>query len=131
MLGIDTNVLVRLLVEDDAEQTRRAQALVERTVTRGEDILVSLLVVIETEWVLRSRYGLEKSTSIRTFRALLETREMLFEDEVSIEQALFDWTDSAAGFSDCLISARNLRLGCTATATFDQKASRLRGFVRA
>lgn len=131
MVGIDTNVLVRLLIEDDAEQTQHARTLVERTVTRGEGVLVSLLVLMETEWVLRSRYALDKATSIGTFRALLETHEIVFEDEPSVEQALFDWADNSAGFADCLIAAHNLRLGCTATATFDARASQLPGFVRA
>ena len=60
MLGIDTNVLVRLLVEDDAEQTRRARGFVARAFEQGDPVVVSLLVLIETEWVLRSRYGFDK-----------------------------------------------------------------------
>ena len=55
MLGIDTNVVIQLLVSDDAEQTRRARKLVELAVSRDEPVLVSLPVLVETEWVLRSR----------------------------------------------------------------------------
>lgn len=131
MLGIDTNVLVRLLVADDAVQTRRAQQLVEDVQRDNGVVLISLLVMIETEWVLRSRYELDKTTTLAVLRRLLETRELSFEDEPVIEEALFNWQDSSCGFTDCLIAAHNRRLGCRATATFDGKAARLPGFVAA
>ena len=127
MLGIDTNVVVRLLVSDDAAQTRRARELVEQTVRRDEVVLVSLPVLVETEWVLRSRYGFTREALLGVFRAVLEARELSFEDEPAFEEALFHWKDSACGFSDCLIAAHNRRLGCRATATFDVKAARLPG----
>jgi predicted nucleic-acid-binding protein len=130
MLGIDTNVVVRLLISDDAEQTRRARKLVDQAVIRDEPVLISLLVMIETEWVLRSRYGLSRETVLGVFRAALEARELSFEDEPALEEALFQWKDSSCGFSDCLIAAHNRRLGCRATATFDVKAARLPGAMR-
>lgn len=131
MLGIDTNVLVRLLVADDAAQTRRARALVERALGDVGAILISLPVIIETEWVLRSRYGFDKTDSIKSFRGLLAATEFTFEDEPAIEEALYRWNDSAAGFVDCLIAAHNRRLGCFATATFDAAAARIPAFVAA
>ena len=124
MLGIATNVVVRLLIADDAEQTRRARRLVDQAVSRDEPVLVSLPVMIEPEWVLRSRYGLSRETVLGVFRAALEARELSFEDEPALEEALFQWKDSACGFSDCLIAAHNRQLGCRATATFDVKVSR-------
>ena len=130
MLGIDTNVVVRLLVSDDVEQTRRARKLVDQAVSREEPILVSLPVLVETEWVLRSRYGLSREAMLGVFRAALEARELSFEDEPAFEEALYHWKDSACGFADCLIAAHNRRLGCRATATFDAKATRLPGTIR-
>ena len=127
MLGIDTNVVRRLLVSDDAEQTRCARKLIEQSLGREEPVLVSLLVLIESEWVLRSSYGFKKDSILGMFRALLETRELSFEDEPAVEEALFQWKDSACGFADCLITAHNRQLGCRATATFDAKAARLPG----
>ena len=127
MLGIDTNVVMRLLVSDDAEQTRRARKLIEQSLGREEPVLVSLLVLIESEWVLRSSYGFERDAVLGMFRALLEARELSFEDEPAVEEALFYWKDSACGFADCLITAHNRQLGCRATATFDAKAARLPG----
>jgi predicted nucleic-acid-binding protein len=101
MLGIDTNVVVRLVVADDADQTARARGLIEQTLSREEPVLVSLLVLLECEWVLRSRYGFSRAALMSIFRALLEARELSFEDEPALEEALFHWKDSACGFSDC------------------------------
>jgi predicted nucleic-acid-binding protein len=127
MLGIDTNVVIRLVVADDADQTRRARKLIEQSLSRDEPVLVSLLVLLESEWVLRSRYGFTRKTLLAIFRALLEAPELSFEDEPALEEALFRWKDSACEFSDCLIAAHNRQMGCRATATFDAKASRLPG----
>jgi predicted nucleic-acid-binding protein len=129
MLGLDTNVLVRYLTRDDPSQHEKARRLIDRGVSKGEPVLVSLLVLLETEWVLRSRYELVKSEIVAAFSALLDTADLAFEDEPSIERAIYSWKDSAADFADCLIEARNRRLGCRATATFDGKALKLAGFV--
>jgi predicted nucleic-acid-binding protein len=127
MLGIDTNVVVRLVVADDAEQTRRARKLIDQALGRNESVLVSLLVLLESEWVLRSRYRFSRGALLSIFRALLEARELSFEDEPALEEALFHWKDSPCGFSDCLIAAHNRQMGYRATATFDAKAARLPG----
>lgn len=129
MLGLDTNVVVRLVVADDAEQTRRARRLVEQALAREEPVLISLLVLLESKWVLRSRYGFNREGLLGIFHALLEARELSFEDEPALEEALFNWKESACGFSDCLIAAHNRQIGCRATATFDVKAVRLPGAV--
>jgi len=129
VLGLDTNVFVRLLIADDAEQTRRARRFVEQAVGQGELVLVSLPVLLETEWVLRSRYKLGRDAILRLLRAALEARELTFEDEGACEEALFIWSDSACGFADCLILAHNRQLGCRSTATFDAKAAQLPGAV--
>jgi predicted nucleic-acid-binding protein len=131
MIGIDTNVLVRFLVRDDQGQFERARRLIKRETESGEAVLISLVVLMETEWVLRSRYGLEKPEILTTFSALLDTVELGFEDAPSIEEALYFWKESVAEFADCLINARHRRLGCRATATFDSKASKLAGFIAA
>jgi predicted nucleic-acid-binding protein len=129
MLGLDTNVLVRYLTRDDAPQYEKARRLIDREVAKGEPVMVSLLVLLETEWVLRSRYELAKADIVTTFSALLNTADLAFEDEPSVEAAIYTWQDSLADFADCLIVARNNRLGCRATATFDSKALKLAGFT--
>lgn len=131
MLGIDTNVLVRFLVRDDEVQFEKARKLIKREVTAGHSVFVSQLVLLETEWVLRSRYDLPKSQIIEAVSGLLNAIDVQFEDEPAVEEALFVWKDSTANFADCLIGARNRRLGCRATATFDMKATKLPWFVAA
>lgn len=131
MLGIDTNVLVRFLVRDDEAQFEKARKLIKREVGAGRSVFVSHLVLLETEWVLRSRYGLPKNRIIEVFSGLLDANDVQFEDEPTVEEALFIWKDAAADFADCLIGARNRRLGCRATASFDAKAIKLPGFIAA
>jgi predicted nucleic-acid-binding protein len=129
MLGIDTNVLVRYLTRDDQSQYEKARRLIVREVNSGEPVLVSMLVLLETEWVLRSRYELAKTEIIAAFSALLDTADMTFEDEPAVESAVYSWKNSTADFADCLIEARNRQVGCRATATFDGRALKLAGFV--
>ena len=129
MLGVDTNVLVRFLVRDDEPQFEKARKLIKREVAAGRSVFVSQLVLLETEWVLRSRYSLPKNLIIETISSLLDATDVQIEDESAIEEALFSWRDANVDFADCLIGARNRRLGCRATATFDVKASKLPGFI--
>ncbi|MEA3180452.1 MAG: hypothetical protein QOI59_3975 [Gammaproteobacteria bacterium] len=131
MIGLDTNVLVRFLIRDDEEQFERACDLIQSEAQREEFVCVSLAVLLETEWVLRSRYTLGKEEILSTFSELLSAGDMRFEDEPAIAQALFMWKDSSAQFADCLIGARHWALGCRATATFDQGALKVPGFVAA
>ena len=131
MLGVDTNVLVRFLVRDDEAQFEKARKLIKREIAAGRRVFVSQLVLLETEWVLRSRYGLPKDQIIVAISGLLDAADVRFEDEPAIEEALFIWKETAADFADCLIGAKNRRLGCRATATFDVRASKLPGFIAA
>lgn len=131
MLGVDTNVLVRFLVRDDEAQFEKARKLIKREVAAGRRVFVSQLVLLETEWVLRSRYSLSKNLIIETISSLLDATDVRLEDEPAIEEAIFTWRDATADFADCLIGAKNRRLGCRATVTFDVKASKLPGFVAA
>jgi len=131
MLGIDTNVLVRFLVRDDQTQFEKARKLLKREVSNGRRVFINQLVLLETEWVLRSRYGLAKTLMLETISGLLDAPDIQLEDEPAVEEALFIWRDANADFADCLIGARNRRLGCRATVTFVTKASKLSGFTAA
>ena len=131
MPGIDTNVLVRFLVRDDEAQFEKARKLIKREVAAGRCVFLSHLVLLETEWVLRSRYSLSKNMIIEAVSGLLDASDVQFEDESAVEETLFIWKDTTANFADCLIGAKNRRLGCRATVTFDTKAAKLPGFIAA
>lgn len=131
MIGLDTNVLVRFLVRDDEEQFERAQRLIRREAQAGVPVLVSHLVLLETEWVLRSRYKLSKAEILGAFSDLMSAMDINFEDESALEEALFAWKNSSTQFADCLIGARYGTLGCSTTATFDADAVKLPGFIAA
>jgi predicted nucleic-acid-binding protein len=116
---------VRFLTRDDENQFQRARKLIARETSAGVQVFVSLLVLLETEWVLRSRYSLRKSQILHAVGKLLSTVEIRFEDEAAVEEAMFMWRHHTVDFADCLIVARNRRLGCESTATFDTRAARL------
>jgi len=131
MIGLDTDVLVRFLVGDDQHQFDRARRLVRGEANTGGSVLISLLVLLECEWVLRSRYALGKDEILRAFSGLLDSSDVRFEDEACVEEALYMWKESSAEFAHCLIGARHRALGCRSTATFDAKALKLPGFILA
>ncbi len=125
--GLDTNVLVRYLLNDDKRQSAMARFFIQKAVANGEAVRISLLTILETEWVLRSYGKRDKATVIEVFQALLEARDVEIELEESLEQALHYYKNSNADFADCLMTSRYQRSGCTAMMTFDDKASKLPG----
>src|SRR5438105_13094226 len=84
MLGIDTNVLVRFLVRDDEAQFERLRRSIKREVSAEEDVFVGLMVLLETEWVLRRRYMLQKAEIAEVLSGLLAAMEVQFEDEPAV-----------------------------------------------
>jgi predicted nucleic-acid-binding protein len=125
--GLDTNVLVRFLLADDPVQTRAANRIIREEVSSGESILVSLLTVLETEWVLRASAHLDKRAIVGAFKLLLEAREISFENEAVLEQALYDFENFSADFADCLMLAAYKAAACSSMLTFDAKAAKLPG----
>lgn len=128
MIGIDTNVLVRFLVADDERQFEKARRLIRHEAAGGDAVLISQLVLLECEWVLRSRYSLAKQAILGAFSGLLDSTEVRIEDEAIVEEALYVWKDSGADFADCLIAAKYRALGCSSTISFDARAAKLPGF---
>lgn len=129
VFGLDTNVLVRFLLQDDLEQAEYARRVIEEALAAGEPVAVGLLVILETEWVLRSCAKLDKKTVITTFRMLLESRDLRIEHEESLEHALYLYENNTADFADCLLATRYKRSGCSAMLTFDRKAATIPGVV--
>jgi len=113
MLAIDTNILVRFLTDDDAEQSPQARALIERN-----DILISSTVMLETDWVLRSAYGLNKLDVISRLTAVAGLPRVILQEPDRIAKAL-NWAAAGMDFADALhVSAAE---GCEAFVTFDRR----------
>lgn len=125
-ISLDTNVLIRLLVRDDEAQFNAAAALVARAAEAGESLLIVLCALLEAEWVLRSRYKLDKASIASAFTQLPESRGVEFEHEPTVEEALYVWAQHpSADFADCLLLARSSQLGRDRFLTFDAGAAKL------
>ena len=128
MIAFDTNVLLRLLLNDDARQARQAQALIDQAVSRSDRVLLPDIVLCELEWVLSSVYTVPKAVIIETLRRLLDAEEFAFLDRVAVTGALNGCEGGGADFSDYLIGASAARAGAATTYTFDRALRRADGF---
>ena len=127
MIGLDTNVVVRLLLADDHGQTQRVVRFLKRAQADGITVMLTLEVIQEVEWVLRSSAKKTKAEFLGIARKLLETRDIEIDNEAVLEQALRTYEKSTADFSECLFLAHYLQLGCGTMLTFDAKAARITG----
>jgi len=112
MIGVDTNLLVRILTNDDPIQARRAAKLLE-----SDDIYITKTVLLETEWVLRHAYEIEKVNIKKGFLKLLGLPNVSVEDPDSVTQAI-GWYENGFDFADSLHLASSKR--CKKVATFDR-----------
>lgn len=128
MIGIDTNVLVRHLVQDDPRQSRVATRVITTHCTREDPGFINHIVLCELVWVLESAYGYSKDTIVNVLDKLLRTSQLMVEDAQSAWTAFRMYQKGKADFSDCLLGATNRSDGCDLTVTFDQAASKLDGF---
>ena len=129
MIAFDTNVLLRLLLNDDARQARKAQTLLEQAVSRSAKILLPDIVLCELEWVLSSVYDVPRDEIIETLRRLLDAEEFAFLDHAAVAGALNGYEGGNADFSDHLIGATAARAGAATTYTFDRALRRADGFT--
>lgn len=129
MIGLDTNVLVRYLVQDDPIQSRRATELIERQLTESDPGFISIVAMTETAWVLERAYGLDASEIAAAIERTLQADVLVVEDEQQVFAAMTALRDGRGSFADALIGAFGERAGCSSTATLDRKALRLAGFA--
>ena len=127
MIGLDTNVIARLLLADDASQTQRAIRFLKTAQAQGTPVMLTLEVIQELEWVLRSTAKKTKLEFLGLAKQLLEARDIEIHNESVLEQALRTYEKSTADFSECLFLARYQQLGCHTMLTFDTKAARMTG----
>nr|WP_299244992.1 type II toxin-antitoxin system VapC family toxin [uncultured Halomonas sp.] len=129
-IAIDTNVLLRYLLQDDEVQARRAKALIQGDTL----VLITDIVLVETLWTLKGKkYRIDKPTLIHVIDSLLQEPTMIFEDDATVWQALQDYRRANAAFPDALIARKTAYLArsksepYSGTYTFDRRALALPG----
>jgi predicted nucleic-acid-binding protein len=122
MIGVDTNILIRVFIDDEPAQTAAARKLV----SGAEDgsLLVSIIVLVEFIWTLRSSFKVDKAALTITLEGILTRAAFVVEDRADVEAALQRYKTANIDPADVLIAARNKRLGAARTVSFDQTAIR-------
>ena len=125
MIGLDTNLLLRYVVQDDAKQAALATQLIETTLDDDEPGWIASIVLCELVWVLEGPYDYARNAIAATLQRLFEIARFRVEEPAIAWRAL-DAYKSGADFSDAMIALGNERDGCAYTATFDRAAAKLR-----
>jgi predicted nucleic-acid-binding protein len=127
MIGIDTNILLRLWLNDDPAQNQRIDALLAEHGGTPGSLLVTDVVLAEAVWTLRSAFDQDKAAQLLAVRSLLNETAFAFEDRDSVIQAALLFEQCNCGFSDCLVVAKQASHGCDFTGTFDRGMRKLTG----
>ena len=128
MIGLDTNILVRYLAQDDPVQSPKATELIEERLTEENPGFVSVVAMVETAWVLDRAYGLPNHEIAAAIERTLQADALVVENEQEVFAAMIALREGHGSFADALIGRLGCRAGCTRTLTFDRKAARLPGF---
>jgi predicted nucleic-acid-binding protein len=129
VIALDTNVLVRYLVRDDAAQARRAKALVDGLDTTGERAHVSDVVLCELVWVLRRAYGFDRARIGAVVRQLLAARQLAFSSTDRLWRAARAFDAGKGDFADYVIHEHGRDAGCGTLVTFDKVLCAEDGFA--
>ena len=129
MIGLDTNVIVRYLAQDDPKQSLAATRLFERTLSLEQPGFVSLIALCELAWVLAECYEADKARIREVLEGLLGSKQVVVEEADLVWKALRAWQRSNADFSDALMEEVMVARGCEKSVTFDKAAARLSTFT--
>lgn len=123
MIGLDTNVLVRYITQDDPIQSEQANALLE-SLSTGLEGYVTFVSLVELVWVLSSCYDSSKAEISKVIESLMHTKYIIVQDADIVWKALRNFKEGKADFPDCLIKHTSFNAGCSSVVTFDIKAAR-------
>ena len=129
MTGLDTNVLVRFLVEDDEAHAERAATLIEAAVAADERLYVSDVVLCEVVWVLGGAYDFRRTEIAGVLAELTRARHLRFDSSDRIARCVRAFEFGRGDFADYVILEHALEAGCDRVATFDRKLLKHEGFV--
>jgi predicted nucleic-acid-binding protein len=128
MIGLDANILVRHLAQDDPVQSPKATQLIERQLSEENRGSISVVAMAETAWVLERAYGLANPDIAAAIERVLQADVLVVESEQEVFTAMIALKEGRGSFADALIGALGARAGCSRTLTFDRKALRLPDF---
>ncbi len=128
MIGLDTNVILRYLLQDDPRQSRQANELIEDQLSEMEPGFINLATVLEIVWVLRSFFQRTPVEIAAHLEHLLVIDSFEVQNEQQVFEAAYALKHGTAEFEDALIGALNAWAGCSYTFTFDKKATKLAHF---
>ena len=128
MIGLDTNVVIRYLAQDDKKQSAAATRFIEKSLTTDSPGYINHISLCEIVWVLQRCYGVTKPQVREIIEGLLTTKQLNVENVESTWKALRAYDENSADFCDALIGQVNIHSGCEYTVTFDKKAASLPGF---
>lgn len=128
MIGLDTNILVRYLTQDDPVQSLQATEIIERRLTERNPGFVSIVAMVETVWVLDRAYRLAGDEIATAVERVLQADVLVVENEQEVFTAMIALKDGRGAFSDAIIAALGAKASCSCTLTFDRQALRLPGF---
>jgi len=127
MPALDTNVLVRYVVQDDEVQLAAARRLIRKCVADGQTLFVPATVTLELEWVLRASFEYAKDEVMEVLSSLFSAAELTFESERALEVALQLYRSGTADFADCVHIALAAQAGESPLWTFDKRAAKVSG----
>lgn len=127
MIGLDTNVLVRLITDDDPAQAEKAERFLRDNTSSSNPAFINCIVLVELEWVLRSVYGYERALIADALEKLLDSPGRCIEREGEVRDAAAAYR-MGGDFADALIGSINRAIGCDVTLTFDRGAPKGAGF---
>jgi len=128
MIGLDTNILVRYLTQDDPIQSSKATEIIERRLTEENPGFVSIVAMVETVWALDRAYKLAAHEIAAAVERILQTDVLVVENEQEVFTAMIAVKEEQGSFADAVIAALGTKAKCSRTLTFDHKALRLPGF---
>ena len=124
MIGIDTNLLVRYIAQDNATQSALATKLLEQECSPSTPGFVGLVVLLELVWVSESCYGANRAEIADIVRRILSIRQLVVQDAETAWKALRLFESSKADFADCLVERTAAAAGCSTVMTFDKAAAK-------
>lgn len=128
MTGLDSNILVRYLTQDDPDQSLKATEIIERRLTEENTGFVTIVAMVEIVWVLDRAYRFSTREIAAAVERMLQIDVLVVENEQEVFTAMIALKNGQGTFADALIASLGARAHCSCTLTFDLKALRLPGF---